>query len=944
MVEPKQEVLAATAKCRMVAARVAACPAGSTLACSWLGTLAFVVALFASPPANATSTDGAAYEVVFPVVVATSSYKSRIHLLNESEVASSATITYFGSAGTATPGIRACGAVSLPAFGTADIDFAEICSLGPGSHFGLLRVSGEDYLSGYSRVSNPGANGFSVDAFPIGNFYGGELAVLGLRKSSSAPGYQTNCFVGSLDEAAHYSIRLFNPAGTQLGNVITGTLAANELVRHLDVFAAAGLGAGEAADVRAEITATDPNKPALIAFCTVQNNSNFDADFRIGKSRFGAGADSMKSLPGISPGAPFIDLRSHRYGTIIAAPDRLSCAISGPAAQLLEMRLLGPDGRPRAGGPNASSFSYDTGPRGSLTGGRDGIWQIEVRPRSGVTAFPIAYTFDCDSGSGMTALVQLADGTYSSWVEPAASVGTLAAGTTLLSPGQLAQVITETETEVVLPASIALQPGDVFVTPNGAYKVTGRVDSGAVAALAVTAPAIEEVFSELSIRSSPDSAQSRAQLKSQTITVTVGPQTLNAAFEVDESPLVVTGSFDVTVPRKPLVDVDFRLFDGGLQRAQLELDTTVVSNIQFAIVAEGEKSLNVPLGKFRIPIPTNVVDLVTGLFGVTTVSIVVPVSLYVTVKAAASMEASATGTATLKARFSYSKANGIESATTADHTLTLGDPTVEQPTFAYKGSIAAGIRARPALGFLDTVGLIGVDVRAGVLEKAEYDPLPFSTPPYCIKVEPFYEVAGFGFAKFVGFQERRTSEVSVLSSIGPPWKWGTCSEGFSSLACNLERSAAGGWRWAISGALPVPPQQAPVFVGAAVNGYQAVYNNNIVNMTDEPYRTLLKCDGLVPYFPSSSFNSARCSSDTDVLSATSVSFKFIEQRGQWYCGGLYDGCYGYFGNPGPDGYFGPLDSTGQLAARFVVRNIAVSWFHGAARGDDVVTCPAPPTY
>jgi hypothetical protein len=99
------------------------------------------------------------------------------------------------------------------------------------------------------------------------------------------PAYQTNCFVATLGDAVSYELRLFDGAtNTQLGSTLSGSLAAFQQFRYLDVFAAAGVAAGNKTNVRAQFTNLTGNNKKLIGFCTVQENTTFSADFRIAKS------------------------------------------------------------------------------------------------------------------------------------------------------------------------------------------------------------------------------------------------------------------------------------------------------------------------------------------------------------------------------------------------------------------------------------------------------------------------------------------------------------------------------------------------------------------------------------------------------------------------------------------------------------------------------------
>ena len=374
--------------------------------------IAAIFLLFARTPAVAVTTDGTALTIVIPVVSSSGSYSSKVHVLNVDAYSASVDIYYTGAGESPSLGTRFCGTLSVPSGQTGNFDFAIQCGVNPaaGSNRGMMRLYSNAYINAYSRISNPQGNGFSVEGYPIGNFFGYRLSVLGARKSAISPGYQTNCFVGSLEEAANYSIKLFQSNGTQIGSTIVGAIGANDLKRYLDIFAAAGVVSSELSDVTVEITSTDANLPALVAFCTVQNNTSFDADFRIAKSRWGSGDSSVKYVDGASPFSPFTTWVKHRYIAVLKAPDIVGCSINPPYDTVLEMQLLGPNGVIWAGGNGVSSFNVVIGPKSAVAGGTDQSWVLEISPREFSQFYPIYYTFNCYAGNGMSRPNQLVDG------------------------------------------------------------------------------------------------------------------------------------------------------------------------------------------------------------------------------------------------------------------------------------------------------------------------------------------------------------------------------------------------------------------------------------------------------------------------------------------------------------------------------------------------------
>ncbi len=160
------------------------------------------------------------------------------------------------------------------------------------SPFGLLVIADKaspqsHNFYGYMRVQNPQGISFSVEGFPLEDFSNQVSDAIGLMKQAAAPGYQTNCFVGSLEQPVSYSVKLFNGfSGSQIGSTVTGSLTAFQQIRYLDIFGSNGVNApaGDQFNVRAEFTQTSGGTANLIGFCTVQDNTSFGADFRVAKS------------------------------------------------------------------------------------------------------------------------------------------------------------------------------------------------------------------------------------------------------------------------------------------------------------------------------------------------------------------------------------------------------------------------------------------------------------------------------------------------------------------------------------------------------------------------------------------------------------------------------------------------------------------------------------
>jgi hypothetical protein len=247
----------------------------------------------------------------------------------------------------------------------------------------VIEQRGSQHLafSGFSRVSNHAGAGFAIEAFPAHTFTSAFSTVAGLRRKAAlagAPAYQSNCFIGLLAEHAavesttRVQAGLLDSAGQELGAPVEMDFLPGQLVRLLDVFSAVGASAGDhdgaTLVARPILTVPDAQRPGILAFCTVQDNTSFGADFRIAKQEYGYGtADSVDfspasydghvmraSLTFANPGPPGTGLpftinvgmgQQNTHSFYFRHPDWISCELLGaPGSPGAFERLLPEDG------------------------------------------------------------------------------------------------------------------------------------------------------------------------------------------------------------------------------------------------------------------------------------------------------------------------------------------------------------------------------------------------------------------------------------------------------------------------------------------------------------------------------------------------------------------------------------------------------------------------
>jgi hypothetical protein len=398
----------------------------------------------ASLPAVAQTTAGAGTVVVLPLASnIPGAYTTTVFVRNPAANPQiTVKVRYYQSdsanpAGTGTP--YTCSNLTIPSNQVATFDLAAQCTFpGPGvNNFGQIVL--EDVTStpdvkthrffAYSRTETTNGNGFSVEGFPVGNFSAAPADAVGLKKTSSAPNYKSNCFIGALGEQVNYQLLLFNGTGGLISaNTISGSLQPYHSVRILDVFAVAG--ASAQSNVRA--TFTNGLNSAMTAFCTLETTDNGSADFRVAKSE--AAADSRQSRlacygmdscgdthpSATNPAEITATGTKNIHYAIFDQPDFVKCDLISDTVADLQIKLRGPgdpltspqfvlpvgyDAAPySSGGAAQTGFYIYTGEKSTIAAGNTTRWYIDVSFRAGGNAgdLPVDYGIKCTSGNGIT--------------------------------------------------------------------------------------------------------------------------------------------------------------------------------------------------------------------------------------------------------------------------------------------------------------------------------------------------------------------------------------------------------------------------------------------------------------------------------------------------------------------------------------------------------------
>jgi hypothetical protein len=306
-------------------------------------------------PAVAQTAFASSTTIVFPVVASTATFTTTVTLYNPNGADVTVGLQYFDASDSdpskspLVPGAKPCNDVVVPANGSVAFTLPSQCTLGAGTHFGPLVASdnaGENQIFGYSRTENAASAGFSIEGFPSEDLTTDTTNVIGLRGSTSpAPVYQSNCFVSAQADAITFDMKLFDGAsGAQIGSTVSGALNAFEQIRYLDVFSPTVANAPAAttfSNVRAEFTRTSDGEQRMVAFCTVQDNTTFGADFRIAK------AITPPPPPPPPPPVGTLVLATTWHGDIASVVHGLPLAFIGTTAQVT---LAAPNGLAAYGG------------------------------------------------------------------------------------------------------------------------------------------------------------------------------------------------------------------------------------------------------------------------------------------------------------------------------------------------------------------------------------------------------------------------------------------------------------------------------------------------------------------------------------------------------------------------------------------------------------------
>lgn len=400
-----------------------------------------------------------------------------------------------------------------------------------------------------------------------------------------------------------------------------------------------------------------------------------------------------------------------------------------------------------------------------------GDWAGQLAAAGSRTIGPLtgdsSLTVTCTGPGGIRA------GTASVAVSAAAqpvAVGKLAAHVQVLDAVTRGLISSTTPTSITFDGNVPITTGTVFLVEGTAHRASSVALLNGQTVVGVVAPSFEEVFDRLQIsgRYVVDSAQVVAAAEPRRTPFRADKSTnatnLALNYSFSEGGVTASGSATLTLALTP--DFHYDKDAGGLTKSSLTAEATVTSNSTHRIDATAEWTVTKKLRDFRVPIPLSIVDSALNLIGVNLASIYIPTYAGLRLDSEFILGFNTTMSAGARVRV-FQAENGSPQAeydfsdiTTTITGVTAGPPSGAQALATLTNSAYLFIQARPALAVLNTVALLGVDLRIGPRAEGTLQFLPTETPPYCESGIVEGAAEANGYFKAVGADERTTDTQS----------------------------------------------------------------------------------------------------------------------------------------------------------------------------------------
>jgi hypothetical protein len=316
------------------------------------------------------------------------------------------------------------------------------------------------------------------------------------------------------------------------------------------------------------------------------------------------------------------------------------------------------------------------------------------------------------------------------------------------------------------------------------FKVVSSTTAGSQTVVTTTDPQLGELFTSLVVQGSytadPSMAVPAATVTAGQRTAHIRPLTTAGGNYTFSWPFIISdGGFSLNSTLTSTISafVNYNFQSGTLHQG--DLNVTVENQITLAesFSAQATASTEVELGSVTIPIPVSVADSALDSLGIYTLALNIPAYAGVSLQSGFDASLSQTMSTTGAINLTYDPDNGPASSSSfaASYSPNPLDPAAPAgsplATFTENGSVY--VRVAPALAFVDSLALLGVDARISLDDDASLQ-LNTGSPPYCLSNDFNVDAAANGFFKVVGFASLTTPTYSTALYQGTPEAIGTC--------------------------------------------------------------------------------------------------------------------------------------------------------------------------
>jgi hypothetical protein len=394
--------------------------------CSFRTVLALAGLGVFTASARAGSIDDAAGRVVVPLVAQDAGLDTRVFVTNHETRHLKVQVRWAGMQYGPAPGLKVCPSVTVLAGSVTTLDVAQHCGLpanaGPGMLVlsevdpGVARISARARIDVLNPVTARTQQTLAIGGLPLPALDTTENVhvVGGLRQNAPGSGavLATDCFFGMTFDGTGYGgllgrFTLKDELGHVLGSPAYFSVPPFELAQLRDVFALAGVLPGTHGGVRGEFVLSGGGD-AVVGYCVTTHEGPVRGDrtlaFNLAQvaepqdeaRRRQVGADSTPGLGGfrLAPGQA-----KAVHGIYVRHPDRVACRVSSVGTMVIT--AVSPDQAQTIGGTSAVTPEFGNSPHGSVAGGVDDLWGLEVSWGPGPQGpQPLPYSISCLSGNG----------------------------------------------------------------------------------------------------------------------------------------------------------------------------------------------------------------------------------------------------------------------------------------------------------------------------------------------------------------------------------------------------------------------------------------------------------------------------------------------------------------------------------------------------------------